>query len=95
MTQPKTHKNNNDSCNERMAELFVSTEEMEGLSRQMGLIHGAFWGRCVLSLPAFQRWFHSLWAGLARAPSFIIRTHAPTQTPQKPQRTLVSSRRRT
>lgn len=42
-----------------MAELFVSTEEMEGLSRQMGLIHGAFWGRCVRfrfgapSLPSF------------------------------------------
>lgn len=94
------------SCNERMAELFVSTEvrptafvwldpttthprathahthvigftrctyihaytqEMEGLTRQMGLIHGAFWGRFVaeedmgrvmaaLAAVCFDRW---------------------------------------
>ncbi len=53
-----------------MAELFISTEEMAGLSRQMGLIHGAFWGRFVaeedmgrvmaaLAAVCFDRWQQS------------------------------------
>lgn len=40
---------NHHSCNARMAELFISTEEIRGIVQQTGFACTAFFAKCVIA----------------------------------------------